>query len=103
MFWTSFADTNVAVLELGAGADPYNVHFIGFGEGGKAFVFSQHDDSTAVVGKPGIESSVDLYDSWAICWQTRYTVSGPTLSWVTFGESHNPTCEIVDLTRLRVI
>ncbi|KAI0550306.1 hypothetical protein F4679DRAFT_542874 [Xylaria curta] len=101
MFWTYFADTNVAILELGAGANPYNVQFLSFDEDGKAYVFSQHDDSTAVAGKPGSETSVILY-GWAICWQTRYTVSGFTLSWITFGESHNPTCERVDLTKLKL-
>ncbi|KAI0118334.1 hypothetical protein GGR51DRAFT_499114 [Nemania sp. FL0031] len=63
MFWTYFADTNVALLELGSGANPYNVNFLSFGKDGKAFVFSQHDDSTAVVGKPGSETSVDLCES----------------------------------------
>ncbi|RYC55655.1 hypothetical protein CHU98_g10556 [Xylaria longipes] len=102
MFWTYFPDTNVALLELGAGADPYNVQFIGFGKDGKAFVYSQHDDSKAVAGKPENETSVDLYDGWAICWQTRYTVSGFTLSWITSGKPHNPTCELVDLTVLKL-
>ncbi|KAI0399745.1 hypothetical protein F4802DRAFT_610627 [Xylaria palmicola] len=107
MFWTYFADTNVALLELGAGANPYNVQFLGFGEDGKAYVYSQHDDSKAVVGKPGSETSVNLSnestdDGWAICWQTRYTVSGLTLSWITYGKPHNPTCERVDLTKLKL-
>ncbi|KAI0527766.1 hypothetical protein F5B22DRAFT_582248 [Xylaria bambusicola] len=101
MFWTYFPDTNVAILELGEGADPYNVQFVGFGEDEKAFVYAQHDDSTAVVGKPGPETSVNLY-GWAICWQTRYTVTGFTLSWITYGKPHNPTCERVDLTRLKL-
>ncbi|KAI0437601.1 hypothetical protein F4803DRAFT_538016, partial [Xylaria telfairii] len=102
MFWSYFPDSNVAVLDLGPGADPYNVHFIGFGEDGKAFVFSQHDDSKAVAGKEGSETSVNLHNGWAICWQTRYTVSGFTLSWVTYGKPHNPTCELVDLTKLKL-
>ncbi|KAI0869624.1 hypothetical protein GGS24DRAFT_478237 [Hypoxylon argillaceum] len=102
MFWTYFAETNVALLELGSGADPYNVQFIGFGEDGKGFVYTQHDDSKAVVGMPGKETSVTIYNSWAICWQTRYTVSGFTLSWITYGKPHNPTCEVVDLTRLKL-
>lgn len=41
-------------------------------------------------------------DGWAICWQTRYTISGFTLSWITFGEPHNPTCERVTLTKLKL-
>ncbi|KAK5631978.1 hypothetical protein RRF57_007692 [Xylaria bambusicola] len=102
MFWTYFADTNVALLELGPGADPYNVQFVGFDKDGKGFVYVQHDDSTAVVGQQGIETGVNLYNGWAICWQTRYTVSGFTLSWITYGEPHNPTCERVDLTRLKL-
>ncbi|KAI0185294.1 hypothetical protein EV127DRAFT_473555 [Xylaria flabelliformis] len=102
MFWTYFADTNVALLELGSGANPYNVQFIGFGKDGKAFVYSQHDDSKAVVGKPASETSVNLYNGWAICWLTRYTISGFTLSWVTSGKPHNPTCELVDLTKLKL-
>ncbi|KAI1308328.1 hypothetical protein F5Y03DRAFT_393562 [Xylaria venustula] len=101
MFWTYFPDTNVALLELGAGADPYNVQFLGFGKNGKAFVYSQHDDSKTVVGEAS-ETSVDLYNGWAVCWQTRYTVSGFTLSWVTYGKPHNPTCELVDLTKLKL-
>ncbi|KAI0972392.1 hypothetical protein F4678DRAFT_478830 [Xylaria arbuscula] len=101
MFWTYFPETNVALLELGAGADPYNVHFLGFGKDGKAYVYSQHDDSKAVVGKPADETSVNIY-GWAICWQTRYTVSGFTLSWITYGKPHNPTCERVDLTKLKL-
>ncbi|KAI0854874.1 hypothetical protein F4860DRAFT_522295 [Xylaria cubensis] len=102
MFWTYFADTNVALLELGSGANPYNVQFIGFGKDGKAFVYSQHDDSKAVVGKPASETSVNLYNGWAICWLTRYTISGFTLSWITSGKPHNPTCELVDLTKLKL-
>ncbi|KAI0486180.1 hypothetical protein F4859DRAFT_359589 [Xylaria cf. heliscus] len=103
MFWSYFPESNVALLELGPGADPYNVHFINFDADGKAFVYNQHDDSTAVVGKPGYESSINLHDGWAICWQTRYTVTGFTLSWITFGEeTHNPTCERVDLTKLKL-
>ncbi|KAJ8132381.1 hypothetical protein O1611_g1243 [Lasiodiplodia mahajangana] len=69
MFWTYFADTNVALLELGAGARP-------------------------------VQRAV--HDGWAICWQTRYTVTGFTLSWVTSGKPHNPTCELVDLTKLKL-
>ncbi|KAI3318356.1 hypothetical protein HD806DRAFT_314142 [Xylariaceae sp. AK1471] len=102
MFWTYFPETNVALLELGAGADPYNVKFIGFGQDGKGFVYSQHDDSKAVAGKPASETSVNLYNGWAICWQTRYTVSGFTLSWVTYWKPHNPTCELVALTRTKL-
>lgn len=65
MFWTYFPDTNVALPELGAGADPYNVQFLDFGKDGKAFVYSQHDDSKAVAGKPGSETSVNLCKSYA--------------------------------------
>ncbi|RWA07586.1 hypothetical protein EKO27_g7509 [Xylaria grammica] len=101
MFWTYFPESNVALLELGAGADPYNVHYLGFGEDGKAYVYNQHDDSKAVVGKPASETSVNIY-GWAICWQTRYTISGFTLSWITYGAPHNPTCERVDLTKLKL-
>ncbi|TRX89810.1 hypothetical protein FHL15_009243 [Xylaria flabelliformis] len=71
MFWTYFPDTNVALLELGSGANPYNVQFIGFGEDGKAFVYSQHDDSKAVVGKPASETSVNLSQ------QLSYLVTTP--------------------------
>lgn len=60
MFWTYFAESNVALLELGSGADPYNVHFVGFGKDGNAYVYVQHDDSKAVVGVPSSETSVNL-------------------------------------------
>ncbi|KAI1274499.1 hypothetical protein F5Y07DRAFT_401390 [Xylaria sp. FL0933] len=102
MFWTYFADTNVALLELGSGADPYNVQFVGFGKDGKGFAQVYHDDSKAVVGQPSHDNLLNIYDSWAICWQTRYTVTGFTLSWITYGKPHNPTCERVDLTRSKI-
>ncbi|KAI1173402.1 hypothetical protein F4777DRAFT_557962 [Nemania sp. FL0916] len=102
MFWTYFPDTNVALLELGSGANPYNVQFLGFGDDGKAYVYAQHDDSKEVVGMHASETSVDIRNSWAICWQTRYETSGFTLSWVTYGKPHNPTCELVDMTRLKL-
>ncbi|KAI1745808.1 hypothetical protein F4680DRAFT_403321 [Xylaria scruposa] len=101
MFWTYFADSNVALLELGSGANPYNVNFLGFEENG-TYVSVQHDDSIAVVGKPSNDNLVHLYNGFAICWTTRYTISGFTLSWVTAGKPHNPTCEFVNLTRLRL-
>ncbi|KAI1175639.1 hypothetical protein F4777DRAFT_578770 [Nemania sp. FL0916] len=90
-------NTNVALPALGTGASV--VDLTGFDGEGKAFLDYYTDDATYVHGQPAnVSLDIDYYN-WAICWQTSYSVSGPTLSWITTGQSHNPTCELVDLLK----
>lgn len=104
MFWTHFPGTNIAWLELGSGANPYSTYNLGFGKDGRAYVYFQgHNDAEEVVGKRSDETAVKIQNGWVICWQTTYTIAGYTLSWITFGdEPHNPTCQRVDLTRMKL-
>ncbi|KAI0105087.1 hypothetical protein GGR51DRAFT_560691 [Nemania sp. FL0031] len=88
------AASNIAYALTGAGS----ASSIGFNQENKAFINTYFDDSTYVPGEPPSPGDFDLY-SWAICWQFFARVYMPSLSWVTYGPSHNPTCERVDLIR----
>ncbi|RWA11129.1 hypothetical protein EKO27_g3957 [Xylaria grammica] len=90
-------NSNVAIALLGSGG----YMDIGFDGDEKAFNAGQFDDSTYVPGEDP-EYSEDLaYYHWAICWQFSGKYK-PTLSWVTSGPAHNPTCELVDLLRVEL-
>ncbi|KAI0868040.1 hypothetical protein GGS24DRAFT_483483 [Hypoxylon argillaceum] len=90
-------NTNVALPVFGASAS--TVDLTGFDEDQKAFLNYYTDDMTYSANQPG-NFSLDInYYNWAVCWQTYYAISGPALSWVTTGQPHNPTCELVDLLR----
>ncbi|KAI1111329.1 hypothetical protein F5Y14DRAFT_426113 [Nemania sp. NC0429] len=90
-------NTNVALPVLGASAG--TVDLTGFDRHHEAFLDYYSDDATSVPNQPANVSLDINYYSWAICWQTYWAVYGPTLSWITTGKPHNPTCELVDLLR----
>ncbi|KAI0438993.1 hypothetical protein F4803DRAFT_568966 [Xylaria telfairii] len=90
------AGSNVAFALTGAGAATST----GFDKKNKTFVNLYFDDSTFVPGQaPDLNGSYDFYN-WAICWQFFGRVYMPSLSWITSGPSHNPTCERVDLIKV---
>ncbi|KAI1122365.1 hypothetical protein F5Y10DRAFT_271148 [Nemania abortiva] len=90
-------NTNVAVPAFGVSTS--TVDLTGFDKDYKVFLNYYTDDATYVPNQPG-NFSLDInYYHWAICWQTYYSISGPTLSWIITGQPHNPTCEPVDLFR----
>ncbi|KAJ8133191.1 hypothetical protein O1611_g431 [Lasiodiplodia mahajangana] len=90
-------NTNVAVPAFGVSAS--TVDLTGFDKEHKAFLDYYTDDATYAPNQPGNFSLDNNYYNWAICWQTYSAISGPTLSWITTGQPHNPTCELVDLLR----
>ncbi|KAK5636713.1 hypothetical protein RRF57_012425 [Xylaria bambusicola] len=101
-------NTNVAVVAFGAYAT--TVDYTGFGRDGKAFLNYYTNDADTLPEQPAnVSLSINYceytcvrswrYDGWAICWQTYYAVTGPTLSWITTGKPHNPTCVRVDLLK----
>ncbi|KAI1364579.1 hypothetical protein F5Y08DRAFT_306347 [Xylaria arbuscula] len=94
---TYLPNSNVAIPLLGNGG-----YFdIGFDADNKTFSVGEFDDSMYV---PGVqpEYNDDLgYYSWAVCWQFS-GLYAQTLSWITAGTPHNPTCELVDLTRVEL-
>ncbi|KAI1300458.1 hypothetical protein F5Y03DRAFT_228761 [Xylaria venustula] len=101
MSWQYRPNTNIALLSLGASAT--TVDYTGFGEDGKAFLNYYQDDARAVPEQPAnVSLSINYYDGWAICWQTYYAITGPTLSWITTGKPHNPTCQRVDLIKSKL-
>ncbi|KAI8952149.1 hypothetical protein F4801DRAFT_577784 [Xylaria longipes] len=90
------AGSNVAFALTGAGA----ASSVGVDQNNKTFFNAYYDDSTFVPGQAPIQgTSYDWYN-WAICWQFFGRVYMPSLSWVTYGPSHNPTCERVDLIKV---
>ncbi|KAI0415211.1 hypothetical protein F5X98DRAFT_228662 [Xylaria grammica] len=90
------AASNVAFALVGAGAATPT----GFGNDNKTFVNLYFDDSTFVPQEPPrLDQSFDFYN-WAVCWQFFGRVYIPALSWVTYGPTHNPTCERVDLIKV---
>ncbi|KAI0440370.1 hypothetical protein F4803DRAFT_563875 [Xylaria telfairii] len=90
-------NTNVAMPAFGAAAAV--VDLTGFDGRGKAFLDYYTDDALTVPHTPANVSLDVVYYNWALCWQTSYGVTGRTLSWVTAGTAHNPTCERVDLLK----
>lgn len=87
--------SNVAFPLVGAGA----ANTIGFDATNKTFIDIIFNDATFVPNQtPSFDQSYDFYN-WAICWQFFGRVYMPTLSWITSGPSHNPTCERIDLIR----
>ncbi|KAI0544119.1 hypothetical protein F4679DRAFT_566086 [Xylaria curta] len=90
-------NTNVALPAFGASAG--TVDLTGFDQDNRAFLDYYTDDSLTVPNKPANVSVDVLYYNWALCWQTSYGVTGQTLSWVTAGSAHNPTCEQVHLIK----
>ncbi|KAJ2996691.1 hypothetical protein NUW58_g890 [Xylaria curta] len=88
------SNVGIALLGIGGAFDA------GFDADNKTFSTSEFDDATYLPGVPP-EYSEDLgYYRWAVCWE----LSGyyrQTLSWITVGEPHNPTCEFVDLMRVK--
>ncbi|KAI0481826.1 hypothetical protein F4859DRAFT_436607 [Xylaria cf. heliscus] len=90
-------NTNVAVPAFGASGS--TVDLTGFDQDNGAFLDYYTDDSLTVPNKPANVSVDMLYYNWALCWQTYYGVTAQTLSWVTAGGAHNPTCEQVHLIK----
>ncbi|GAP90213.1 putative cell wall protein RHD3 [Rosellinia necatrix] len=90
------AGSNVAFPVVGAGAA------IGTGvdSDNKTFVNIYFDDSTYVPNEPPVVGDGYDFYNWAICWQFFGRVYMPSLSWLTYGPYHNPTCEAVDLIRV---
>ncbi|TRX89960.1 hypothetical protein FHL15_009061 [Xylaria flabelliformis] len=89
------AGSNVAYALTGNGA----ASSIGFNQDNKTFLNILFDDSTFVPGQQPPVGNFDFYN-WAICWQFFARVYMPSLSWITYGPSHNPTCERVDLIKV---
>ncbi|KAI0530426.1 hypothetical protein GGR58DRAFT_518478 [Xylaria digitata] len=71
----------------------------GFNAENKTFLTHYMDDSTAAPGKRPPYKDYEYYN-WAVCWQAFSNVYAPILSWVTAGQPHNPTCELVDLVKV---
>ncbi|KAI0399273.1 hypothetical protein F4802DRAFT_612451 [Xylaria palmicola] len=90
-------NTNVALPVFGAAAG--TVDLAGFDGDRRAFYDYYTDDAESVPGRPANVSRDINYYNWAVCWQTYNAVTGPSLSWITAGKPHNPTCEPVDLLR----
>ncbi|KAI0189435.1 hypothetical protein F4808DRAFT_445547 [Astrocystis sublimbata] len=94
-------NTNVATPMLGR-ATAQNVDYTAFDEEGKLFLNYYMDDADAVTGEPvSIGKDLNIYN-WAICWAGPYGIAAKTLSWITAGKSHNPTCELVDLMKVAI-
>ncbi|KAI1275960.1 hypothetical protein F5Y07DRAFT_408591 [Xylaria sp. FL0933] len=94
---TYISNSNVGIAILGNGG-----YFdAGFDASNKIFSVGEFDDSAYVPGVPP-EYNGDLgYYNWAICWQLSGTYR-QTLSWITLGKAHNPTCELVNLLRVEL-
>ncbi|KAJ3577456.1 hypothetical protein NPX13_g3108 [Xylaria arbuscula] len=94
-------NTNVATPMLGR-ATANNVDYTAFDEEGKLFLNYWIDDADAVTGEPvSIGRDLNIYN-WAICWAESYGIAAKTLSWITTGKPHNPTCELVDLMKVAI-
>ncbi|KAI8951715.1 hypothetical protein F4801DRAFT_280050 [Xylaria longipes] len=93
-------NTNVAMPAFGASTG--TVDYTGFDRDDKAFLDYYVNDALAVPNKPANVSVDVLYYNWALCWQTYYGVTGQSLSWITAGSAHNPTCEQVDLIKAKL-
>ncbi|KAI0505904.1 hypothetical protein F5B22DRAFT_660946 [Xylaria bambusicola] len=97
MDMTYQSNSNVGVPLLGLGTNSY--FDVGFDDDNKAFNTKEFDDGAYV---PGVQPEYDDdlgYYHWAVCWQFSGMYQ-QTLSWITYGTPHNPTCELVDLVRV---
>ncbi|KAI0530068.1 hypothetical protein GGR58DRAFT_494756 [Xylaria digitata] len=92
---TYMSNSNVGAALLGNGA----AFDAGFDADSRVFSTREFDDSTYVPGVPPEYTEELGYYHWAICWQLSGTYN-QTLSWITTGTPHNPTCELVDLLRV---
>ncbi|KAI1274633.1 hypothetical protein F5Y07DRAFT_372343 [Xylaria sp. FL0933] len=88
-------NTNIGTPVIGIGT----AALAGFNVENKAFLTHYMDDSTAAPGKRPVSQDYRYYN-WAVCWQAFSNVYAPILSWVTTGQPHNPTCELVDLVKV---
>ncbi|KAI0913150.1 hypothetical protein F4823DRAFT_622516 [Ustulina deusta] len=90
------AGSNVAFPLVGAGSAIPTT----FNKDDKVLINLYFNDSTFVPKEPPrLDQSFNYYN-WAVCWQFFGNVYIPALSWVTYGSSHNPTCERVDLIKV---
>ncbi|KAI0532474.1 hypothetical protein GGR58DRAFT_179190 [Xylaria digitata] len=90
------AGSNVAFALVGAGS----AIATGFASDNTTFINIYFDDSSFVPDEsPRLDQSFNFYN-WAVCWQFFGRVYMPSLSWLTYGPSHNPTCEPVDLIKV---
>ncbi|KAI8635445.1 hypothetical protein F5Y19DRAFT_11737 [Xylariaceae sp. FL1651] len=87
--------TNVALAVLGANSAVTN----GFDAENKVFLSDGLDDSNWVPNQLPKSGDYHFYN-WAVCWQLLTYDYAPALSWVMFGQPHNPTCELVDLIKV---
>ncbi|RWA03309.1 hypothetical protein EKO27_g11796 [Xylaria grammica] len=88
-------NTNLAVPVMGIDT----AVLAGFNAENKTFLTHYMDDSTTVAGERPPYKDYEYYN-WAVCWQAISNVVAPVLSWVTVGQPHNPTCELVDLVKV---
>ncbi|KAI0453882.1 hypothetical protein F5B21DRAFT_270392 [Xylaria acuta] len=88
-------NTNVGLPILGIGTAALS----GFNADKKAFLTHFMDDSNYVPSHRPVAQDYRYYN-WAVCWQPFANVYSPVLSWVTTGQPHNPTCELVDLFKV---
>jgi hypothetical protein len=92
------SNSNVGVPILGSGTGYFD---IGFDSDNKTFSVKEFDDSMYVPGvQPEYNGDFGYYQ-WAVCWQYS-GLYAQTLSWITTGTPHNPTCELVDLLRVEL-
>ncbi|KAI3326171.1 hypothetical protein HD806DRAFT_489552 [Xylariaceae sp. AK1471] len=87
--------SNVALAVLGAGT----AVVLGSDADNKTFLSDGLDDSNWVPNQLPRSGDYSFYN-WAVCWQLFNYAYAPALSWVTFGQPHNPTCELVDLIKV---
>ncbi|KAI0966501.1 hypothetical protein F4678DRAFT_484127 [Xylaria arbuscula] len=91
-------DSNVGFGVFGAGL----ATFLGFDSDNKTFISLDFTDSAFVSNeRPILGERVNLYN-WAVCWQFFDNIYIQALSWITYGPSHNPTCERVDLISVAI-
>ncbi|KAI0428016.1 hypothetical protein F5Y09DRAFT_314474 [Xylaria sp. FL1042] len=92
------AGSNVAFAVVGAGSAISTA----FDKENKTLINLYFDDATFVPNDPPkLDQSFNFYN-WAICWQFFGNVYVPALSWITYGPSHNPTCERVDVLKAAI-
>lgn len=92
------SNSNVGTALLGLGTTAFQ---LGFDAENKTFGVNFVDDATFVPRVPPRYSDDLGYYNWAVCWQAS-GVYRQTLSWVSAGVAHNPTCELVDLVRVEL-
>ncbi|KAI0408688.1 hypothetical protein F4802DRAFT_360550 [Xylaria palmicola] len=79
-----------------------DVFLVGFDNKGELFGYNYVDDTKFAPGQPPSDYTGKAYYHWAVCWQYFTGYYYQSVAWVQVGAPRNPTCEPVEITKVKV-